>query len=166
MRGVEQQLEELTRCGHSRMLLQAYAESCERGGRSGVEGSDLVPEVGERWAHAGGDTLEAGAQYDKLSTESGEVGAELGGEALEGHVGAELDDVGIRVEARRRKDSGRNHGGCAPMGRSAMRPTSLRLASLRPCVRPRSRNHWIRRDRHRTHRIRPRRCRIRRFVTG
>lgn len=112
MGGVEQQLEKLACSRGSRALLEAGAECGEPGGRSGAEGGDLVPELGERGPHARGggiDALEAGAEADEvcvvavdeadeLGAEGGEVGAELGGEAVEGHVGAEVGDVGVRVE--------------------------------------------------------------------
>jgi hypothetical protein len=112
VRGVEQELEKLASRGGSRSLLEPGAQGGEGGGRPRAEGGDLVPQVGERSTHPRGggvDALEARAEADEvgvvavdeadeLGAERGEVGAELGGEALEGHVGAEPGDVGVRVE--------------------------------------------------------------------
>jgi hypothetical protein len=112
VRGVEQELEKLASRGGSRSLLEPRAQGGEGGGRPRAEGGDLVPQVGERGTHPRGggvDALEARAEADEvgvvavdeadeLGAERGEVGTELGGEALEGHVGAKPGDVGVRVE--------------------------------------------------------------------
>jgi hypothetical protein len=158
--GVEQELEQLARGGGGGPLLEPLPERGERGGCPGAEGGDLVPEVGERGAHPGRggvDALEVRAEADEvgvvavdeadeLGAERGEVGAELGGEAVERDVGAELGDVGVRVEARAEEGVGLEPGRVRldrlpeevhgrRRGRGEVRHGGLDLLGLEICAR-------------------------------
>ena len=149
MRSVEQQLEKLSRGSGRRPLLEPRPERGQSGRRPRAEARDLVPEVRQRRPHPRGggvDALEARAESDEvrvvavdeadeLGAERGEVGAELGGEALERDVGAELGDVRVRVEVGAEEGVG-------------LEPWRVRLDGLPEEVRRRGRGVGRRRGRH------------------